>query len=92
MDWRLNRALWRWHGLAIARPPQVPDETVRWAVSNSVAHVICTERQVQSQIELRVTYGTLTVASRHCKSADEAARWAEQRRHAWEKYGWKPTE
>lgn len=65
------------------------DETIRWTLSNNVEHVICTERRSPSQIEVRVTYGNLTVATCHCKSPDEATRWSEQRRHAWESYGWK---
>ena len=65
------------------------ESTVRWALSNADEHVICTERQVQTQIELRVTYGNLPIATRHCKNPDEAARWSEQRKHAWEAYGWK---
>jgi hypothetical protein len=67
----------------------VTEETIRWALSNSAEHVICTERRLQSWIELRVTYRNLIVAARHCKNPDEAARWSEQRRHAWEAYGWK---
>ena len=70
--------------------PVMSEATVRWALSNADEHVICTERRLQTQIELRVTYGNLTVATRHCKSPDDAARWSEQRRHAWEAYGWKP--
>jgi hypothetical protein len=67
----------------------VSDPTVRWALSNADEHVICTERRLQAQIELRVTYGPLTIATRHCRDLDEAARWSEQRRHDWEAYGWK---
>ena len=64
-------------------------ETIRWSLSNSAGRVICTEQRLLSQIELRVTYGNLTVATRHCNDPDDAARWSEQRRHAWEAYGWK---
>lgn len=67
----------------------MPDETIRWTLSNSLEDVICTERRSPSQIELRVTYGNLTIARCHCKSPSEATRWSEQRRHAWESYGWK---
>ena len=67
----------------------VSEPTVRWALSNDDEHVICTERRLPARIELRVTYGALTIATRHCKDSDEAARWSEQRRNAWEAYGWK---
>jgi hypothetical protein len=65
------------------------EATVRWALSNANQHVICTERQLHTVIELRVTYGNLIIAARHCKNREEATRWSEQRRHAWEAYGWK---
>jgi hypothetical protein len=67
----------------------VSEITVRWALSNANQHVVCTERELQTVIELRVTYGNLAIAVRHCKSPEEAARWSEQRRNAWESYGWK---
>jgi hypothetical protein len=67
----------------------VTDETIRWALTNAAERVTCVERRLLTQIEVRVTYGDLTVATRHCKSPDEAARWSEQRRHAWEAYGWR---
>jgi hypothetical protein len=65
------------------------EATVRWALSNDDGHVVCTERRLPTQIELRVTYGNLTVATSHCSNPDEAARWSDERRHAWEAYGWR---
>jgi hypothetical protein len=70
----------------------VSDGTIRWALSKSAERVICIEEQLQTQIELRVTYGDLTIARCHCKDADEATRWSGQRRDAWEAYGWKTNE
>ena len=67
-------------------------ETIRWTLSKSAERVVCVEGQFQSQIELRVLYGNLTIARRHCKDADEAMRWSGERRHAWEAYGWKPND
>ena len=65
------------------------EPTVRWALSNADEHVICTERREQARIELRLTYGNLAIATLHCRNPEEAARWSEERRHAWEAYGWK---
>jgi hypothetical protein len=65
------------------------EPTVRWALSNHDGHVVCTERRLQTQIELRVTYGDLTVATSHCSNPAEATRWSDERRHAWEAYGWR---
>jgi hypothetical protein len=70
-------------------PTAMSEPTVRWALSNADEHVICTERREQARIELRLTYANLTIAALHCKSPEEAARWSEQRRLAWEGYGWK---
>ena len=64
-------------------------ETIRWELSKSTERVICLEQQLPSLIELRVIYGTLTIARCHCKNADEAMRWSGQHRDAWEAYGWK---
>ena len=50
---------------------------------------MCIEEGAQSQIELRVVYGNLTIARRHCKDADEAMRWSGECRDAWVAYGWK---
>ena len=50
---------------------------------------MCIEGEAQSQIELRVVYGNLTIARRHCKDADEARRWSGECRDAWVAYGWK---
>ena len=71
---------------------QMSAETIRWALSNAAERVICTERRLQDQIELQVTYGNLTIARRHCSDPDDAARWSDQRRNAWEAYGWKLRE
>ena len=69
--------------------PAVSAETIRWALSKSAERVICIEGEVHSQIELRVVYGNLTIARRHCKDADEAMRWSGECRDAWVAYGWK---
>ena len=76
-----------WYGLADVCT--VPAETIRWTLSKSAERVTCVERPYQSQIEVCVIYGSLTIARRHCKNADEAIRWSGQRRDAWEEYGWK---
>ena len=70
----------------------VSAETIRWALSKSAERVICVEGEFQDQIEVRVIYGNLTIARRHCKSADEATRWSGEARDAWEAYGWKLNE
>jgi hypothetical protein len=67
----------------------VPVETVRWALSKSAERVTCIEQHLANQIELRLTYGNLTIARCHCRDADEAMRWSGQHRDAWEAYGWK---
>ena len=67
----------------------MPAETVRWTLSKSAERVTCVERPFQSQIEVCVFYGNLTIARRHCKNEDEATQWSGQRRDAWEAYGWK---
>lgn len=64
-------------------------QTIRWTLSKSAERVICVEGQFQTQIEVRLLYGDLTIAKRHCKNAEEAMRWSCERRHAWEEYGWK---
>jgi hypothetical protein len=67
----------------------VSAETIRWALSKSAERVMCIEGETQSQIELRVVYGNLTIARRHCKDAEEARRWSGECRDAWVAYGWK---
>lgn len=67
----------------------VSTETIRWALSKSAERVMCIEGETQSQIELRVVYGNLTIARRHCKDAEEAMRWSGEYRDAWVAYGWK---
>jgi hypothetical protein len=76
-------------GTALQRISDVPAETVHWTLSKSAERVTCVERPFQSQIEVCVTYGALTIARRHCKNTDEAIRWSGERRDAWEAYGWK---
>jgi hypothetical protein len=74
-------------GLQLSRA--VSAETIRWALSKSAERVMCIEGEAQSHIELRVVYGNLTIARRHCKDADEAMRWSGECRDAWVAYGWK---
>ena len=90
MEWPSEAAQTGWYGLAAFRV--VPAETIRWALSKSAERVICVEGEFQDQIELRVIYGNLTIARRHCRSADEATRWSGEARDAWEAYGWKLNE
>jgi hypothetical protein len=82
----------KWPGTALQKIGAVPAETIHWTLSKSAERVTCVERPFQSQIEVCVIYGSLTIARRHCKSADEAIRWSGQRRDAWESYGWKTNE
>ena len=61
-----------WYGLADVCT--VPAETIRWTLSKSAERVTCVERPYQSQIEVCVIYGSLTIARRHCKNADGRRR------------------
>jgi hypothetical protein len=67
----------------------MPCETVRWTVSNHEAQVVCVERAADSDFELHVRYCNLPIASRRCVDPEEAARWSDEIRCAWEAAGWK---
>ena len=67
------------------------DETVRWALSKANGKVVCSERTSSSWIEVHLRYHNLPLASQCCGTRDEAARWAERVRRAWEEFGWRAT-
>jgi len=69
----------------------MPDEIVRWTLSVSDSSVVCTEQQSSPDyIDVHVRYGSLPLASRRCTSRDDASRWADRVRVAWEESGWRP--
>lgn len=61
----------------------MPAETICWTLTNAEAEVVCIERQVDSHIELSVSYANLPIGSRRCLDREEAARYSEQLRSAW---------